>query len=70
MKTGHIQHVYLPAKAPQLDTRTLETKVIAIAKEQYKVVTFKGLIQLIRAMTTAYKSGCDKVYIFFDKINK
>ena len=67
-KSGYIQQVFIPAKAPVLDTATLKTNLVAVDKERNVVTEFTGLLQMFRKLTTTYKSGCDKVYIFFDKI--
>lgn len=36
-------------------------------KEVYKVTSFTGIIQFLRACYRAYKSQCNKVFIHFNK---
>lgn len=69
-KTGSVQMVFTPEKALEVDKSkpVTELRYMAKEREQNRTAKFKGLWELFRKLITAYKSGCDKVYIFFDKI--
>lgn len=69
-KTGSVQMVFMPEKGLEVDKSkdTHELKYMAKERERNRTAKFIGLWQLFRKLITAYKSGCDKVYIFFDKL--
>lgn len=70
-KTGSVQMVFTPEKTLQVDKSNdiPEMKYMAKEFEKNRTAKFKGLWELFRKLITAYKSGCDKVYIFFDKVS-
>lgn len=69
-KTGSVQMVFTPEKGLEVDKSkpVTELRYVATERERNRTAKFKGLWELFRKLITAYKSGCDKVYIFFDKV--
>lgn len=53
MKTGYIQTVHAPGTIKKTEAN--------------KVIVFKGRIDLLRKLFTAYNCGCYKLYVFFDQ---
>ncbi len=76
IKRGAVQLVFTPPKEIRVGVeKGPKGKPMAAAKEVAKnpevnrVIPWRGFFGLVRGLWTAYRSGCDKVYIFFDKIN-
>lgn len=69
-KTGFVQTVFTPEKGLEVDKskEVHELKYRAKTTEKNRVAKFSGKLDLFRKLITAYKSGCDKVYIFFDAL--